>query len=194
MGGKGGTGTGLAPDLKAAMRGLKAGEKKRRRTLQSQSPTEAVKADANLEEDSKVLVSGLDGFNPQFFESSKFNASLRSTLPRNFDVKATPKDKMKKLEKIRGELLKDLTTMEQLHKKIMNTLRQFRSSFEHEQGFFFYDRNDFIEIFGEYSLKMKTLVESTFQRWKANLSAGIVKPLTTSFTLKMTEPLVKNNF
>ena len=66
-----------------------------------------------------MLVSGLDGFNPQFFESSKFNASLRSTLPRNFDVKATPKDKMKKLEKIRGELLKDLTTMEQLHKKIM---------------------------------------------------------------------------
>ena len=44
----------------------------------------------------------------------------------------------------------------------MNTLRQFRSSFEHDQGFFFYDRNDFIEIFGEYSLKMKTLVESTF--------------------------------
>ena len=47
-------------------------------------------------------------------------------------MKATPKDKMKKLEKIRGELLKDLTTMEQLHKKIMNTLRQFRSSFEHD--------------------------------------------------------------
>ena len=39
-------------------------------------------------------------------------ATFKTTKPTNFEAKATPKDKMQRLDKVKAELAKDLKAME----------------------------------------------------------------------------------
>ena len=54
----------------------------------------------------------------------------------------------------------------------MATVRKYKFSFELDQGFFFYDRNDFNEAFNQYTQKLKSMIEGTWHRWTENFRAG----------------------